>query len=426
MLSSPPAASCALRNAVELSEQIVRCRFVVVAIDCRLCRIDGPSEDRATGRAQCHDELLSQMPDAAENRPWCATVGATVGTTYYYGDLVGAGGSLQLSRDWNRTPLTGHFVNFVMFAFAMFAFASRARERFARIGRLAHQLLEHDARLAGEALVRLSTEAAPATGLAAADGDGEVFDADVASFASFAAADPGAGVVRLRVRYQPLDAAALSARAAKDAAEEPREPLDETTKRTKDASLSGRGSGAFPRSLSAASRSVIDGAYASGEFISRSMGGSGDREDALETARALLRERDREVAEMRVEKAALERKLRAEGGRKGIRAEEDEKESGKPFPREGRSSGSYSPGATKKNAAVSRPSARVTAVNADADAAAEREPAERSAVAADPRLAADPRIDRGLAIADRLTQTRAARLSAEALSLLRTRMNNIE
>jgi len=262
-----------------------------------------------------------------------------------------------------------------------------------------------------EALVRLSTEAAPATGLAATgDGDGEVFDADVASFA---AADPGAGVVRLRVRYQPLDAAALSARAAKDAAEEPRDDEDETTKRTKDASVSGRGSGAFPRSLSAASRSVIDGAYASGEFISRSMGGSGDREDALETARALLRERDREVAEMRVEKAALERKLRAEGGGKGIRAEEEEKESGKPFPREGRSSGSYSPGATKKNAAVSRPSARVTAVNADADAAAEREPAERSAAAADPRLA--PLVAAARSAAAAVAEARARGVGDEAL-----------
>ena len=225
-----------------------------------------------------------------------------------------------------------------------------------------------------EALVRLSTGAgAPRRGSPPRTAAGAFVDAD-SSVASFAAADPGAGVVRLRVRYQPLDAAALSARAAKDAAkdaaEEPRDFLDETTKRTKDASLSGRGSGAFPRSLSAASRSVIDGAYASGEFISRSMGGSGDREDALETARALLRERDREVAEMRVEKAALERKLRAEGGRKGIRAEEEEKESGKP--REERSSGSYSPGATKKNAAVSRPRvSRVTAVNSrHADAAA--------------------------------------------------------
>merc|ERR1719379_1279491 len=36
---------------------------------------------------------------------------------------------------------------------------------------------------------------------------------------------------------------------------------------------------------------------------------------------------------------------------------------------------------------------------------------------ADPRLAADPRIDRATAIVDRVTQTRAARLSAEALSL---------
>ena len=263
-----------------------------------------------------------------------------------------------------------------------------------------------------EALVRLSTEASSsATGLAATgDGDGEVFDADVASFA---AADPGAGVVRLRVRYQPLDAAALSARAAKDAAEEPRDDEDETTKRTKDASVSGRGSGAFPRSLSAASRSVIDGAYASGEFISRSMGGSGDREDALETARALLRERDREVAEMRVEKAALERKLRAEGGGKGIRAEEEETESGKPFPREGRSSGSYSPGATKKNAAVSRPSARVTAVNADADAAAEREPAERSAAAADPRLA--PLVAAARSAAAAVAEARARGVGDEAL-----------
>ena len=263
-----------------------------------------------------------------------------------------------------------------------------------------------------EALVRLSTEASSsATGLAATgDGDGEVFDADVASFA---AADPGAGVVRLRVRYQPLDAAALSARAAKDAAEEPRDDEDETTKRTKDASVSGRGSGAFPRSLSAASRSVIDGAYASGEFISRSMGGSGDREDALETTRALLRERDREVAEMRVEKAALERKLRAEGGGKGIRAEEEEKESGKPSPREGRSSGSYSPGATKKNAAVSRPSARVTAVNADADAAAEREPAERSAAAADPRLA--PLVAAARSAAAAVAEARARGVGDEAL-----------
>jgi hypothetical protein len=264
-----------------------------------------------------------------------------------------------------------------------------------------------------EALVRLSTEAAPATGLAAAEVfDGEVFDAD-SSVASFAAADPGAGVVRLRVRYQPLDAAALSARAAKDAAEEPRDDEDETTKRTKDASVSGRGSGAFPRSLSAASRSVIDGAYASGEFISRSMGGSGDREDALETARALLRERDREVAEMRVEKAALERKLRAEGGGKGIRAEEEEKESGKPFPREGRSSGSYSPGATKKNAAVSRPSARVTASNADSDAAAEREPAERSAAAADPRLA--PLVAAARSAAAAVAEARARGVGDEAL-----------
>ena len=267
-----------------------------------------------------------------------------------------------------------------------------------------------------EALVRLSTEAAPATGLAAADGDGAFFDAD-SDVASFAAADPGAGVVRLRVRYQPLDAAALSARAAKDAAndaaEEPRDFLDETTKRTKDASLSGRGSGAFPRSLSAASRSVIDGAYASGEFISRSMGGSGDREDALETARALLRERDREVAEMRVEKAALERKLRAEGGRKGIRAEEEEKESGKP--REERSSGSYSPGATKKNAAVSRPRvSRVTAVNSrHADAAAERDPAERSAAAADPRLA--PLVAAARSAAAAVAEARARGVGDEAL-----------
>merc|ERR1719174_2162374 len=36
---------------------------------------------------------------------------------------------------------------------------------------------------------------------------------------------------------------------------------------------------------------------------------------------------------------------------------------------------------------------------------------------ADPRLAADTRIDRALTIVDRVTQTRAARLSAEALSL---------
>merc|ERR1719247_235205 len=35
----------------------------------------------------------------------------------------------------------------------------------------------------------------------------------------------------------------------------------------------------------------------------------------------------------------------------------------------------------------------------------------------DPRLAKDPRIDRGLTLVDRVTQTRAARLSAEALSL---------
>ena len=68
--------------------------FVVVAIDCRLCRVDGPSEGRAAGRAQCHDEVLSRMPDAEADRPWCATVGATVGTTYYYGDRVGDGGSL--------------------------------------------------------------------------------------------------------------------------------------------------------------------------------------------------------------------------------------------------------------------------------------------------------------------------------------------
>lgn len=63
--------------------------------------------------------------------------------------------------------------------------------------------------------------------------------------------------------------------------------------------------------MSAASRSVIDGAYASGEFFSRSTGSGDPSSDALETARALLRQREREMAEMRVEKAALEKKLRS-------------------------------------------------------------------------------------------------------------------
>merc|ERR1719326_172842 len=39
---------------------------------------------------------------------------------------------------------------------------------------------------------------------------------------------------------------------------------------------------------------------------------------------------------------------------------------------------------------------------------------------ADPLLGKDPRIDRGITIVDRVTQTRAARLSAEALSLPQT------
>jgi hypothetical protein len=69
--------------------------------------------------------------------------------------------------------------------------------------------------------------------------------------------------------------------------------------------------GPLGRSLSAASRSVIDGAYASGEFFSRSTGSGDPSSDALETARALLRQREREMAEMRVEKAALEKKLRS-------------------------------------------------------------------------------------------------------------------
>jgi hypothetical protein len=56
---------------------------------------------------------------------------------------------------------------------------------------------------------------------------------------------------------------------------------------------------------------VIDGAYASGEFFSRSTGSGDPSSDALETARALLRQREREMAEMRVEKAALEKKLRS-------------------------------------------------------------------------------------------------------------------
>jgi hypothetical protein len=132
-------------------------------------------------------------------------------------------------------------------------------------------------------------------------------------------------VVRLRVRYQPLDAEALGARAAKESDSDSfKGKMDENSPDTNDtretkthtngASLTApQTTGAsLGRSLSAASRSVIDGAYASGEFFSRSSGGSGDpSSDALETARALLRQREREMAEMRVEKAALEKKLRS-------------------------------------------------------------------------------------------------------------------
>jgi hypothetical protein len=170
-----------------------------------------------------------------------------------------------------------------------------------------------------EALVRLSTGTLPATGLPPSDGElpSDAFDAFVA--------DPGAGVVRLRVRYQPLDAEALGARAAKESDSDSfKGKMDENSPDTNDtretkthtngASLTApQTTGAsLGRSLSAASRSVIDGAYASGEFFSRSSGGSGDpSSDALETARALLRQREREMAEMRVEKAALEKKLRS-------------------------------------------------------------------------------------------------------------------
>ena len=268
-----------------------------------------------------------------------------------------------------------------------------------------------------EALVRLSTGAAPATGLAAADGDGAFFDAD-SSVASFAAADPGAGVVRLRVRYQPLDAAALARARGEgrgegrgggapgffgrdDEANEGRVSLRARLRRVSAFALRGVAERDRRRVRERRVHLPVDGR------VGRPGGRAGD------SARALLRERDREVAEMRVEKAALERKLRAEGGRKGIRAEEEEKESGKP--REERSSGSYSPGATKKNAAVSRPRvSRVTAVNSrHADAAAERDPAERSAAAADPRLA--PLVAAARSAAAAVAEARARGVGDEAL-----------
>ena len=169
-----------------------------------------------------------------------------------------------------------------------------------------------------EALVRLSTGTLPATGLPPPDNElpSDAFDAFVA--------DPGAGVVRLRVRYQPLDAEALGARAAKESDSDSfKGKMDENSPDTNDtretkthtngASLTApQTTGAsLGRSLSAASRSVIDGAYASGEFFSRSTGSGDPSSDALETARALLRQREREMAEMRVEKAALEKKLRS-------------------------------------------------------------------------------------------------------------------
>ena len=169
-----------------------------------------------------------------------------------------------------------------------------------------------------EALVRLSTGTLPATGLPPSDGElpSDAFDAFVA--------DPGAGVVRLRVRYQPLDAEALGARAAKESDSDSfKGKMDENSPDTNDTretkthtngvSLPAPPStgASLGRSLSAASRSVIDGAYASGEFFSRSTGSGDPSSDALETARALLRQREREMAEMRVEKAALEKKLRS-------------------------------------------------------------------------------------------------------------------
>ena len=261
-----------------------------------------------------------------------------------------------------------------------------------------------------EALVRLSTGTLPATGLPPSDGELplDAFDAFVA--------DPGAGVVRLRVRYQPLDAEALGARAAKESDSSSRQgKMDAdadanasvTKTRTNGASRAPPSTGRLERSLSAASRSVIDGAYASGEFLSRSMG-SGDREDALETARALLRQREREMAEMRVEKAALEKKLRSIDrdveGRDGVKSlASDDASSGGRETRERETPSKMPLTAFENNAMAVTPPARAGAGKSEDERDASRlskNKRERDAAASDaaaalvasPAADADPRL----------------------------------
>ena len=71
--------------------------YVFVAINCRLCRISGPPPafPDQSGRVQCHAQELSRRPGDGNNEKKCATSGAIVGTTYYYGRGVGDdGGSL--------------------------------------------------------------------------------------------------------------------------------------------------------------------------------------------------------------------------------------------------------------------------------------------------------------------------------------------
>ena len=225
-----------------------------------------------------------------------------------------------------------------------------------------------------EALVRLSTGAAPLTSIAGrTDGDG-----DGVPLSSLDAADPGAGAVRLRVRYQPLDAAALSARAAKEKAREQRK-----SEELENASFEATRRATRPTDATDATDALVS--------------------DALESARAALRDRDREAAEMRAEKAELERKLR-EATEKNALFFEREEPSGK------RASAKTSPREKTTNdddaATSSRPS------RAFADDAAAAALVASPAADADPRLA--PLVAAARSAAAAVAEARVRHVAAEA------------
>lgn len=125
--------------------------------------------------------------------------------------------------------------------------------------------------------------------------------------------DEGAKVVRLKVRYQPLDPVELSKLAAMEGGEdkEDAELVDKDALK-RNGSSETKSDSKNDDSPSGRKRNLIDGAFASGYFGGNIVG-SVDAYDALENMRMLLREKDREINEMRVEKNLLAKKISTEG-----------------------------------------------------------------------------------------------------------------